>query len=137
MNRIIQQMVHTMLYETRTPHTFWGEAVHTIADILKKAHVWVNNNKNSYELWYGKRATVKHFRIFGRKCFIKKNDDKLGKFESRDNEGMLLGYTSRRKGYKCFNKRIQKLVECIDVAVAEASKEWSIRIMKWNENTKS
>jgi hypothetical protein len=43
----------------------------------------------------------------------------LGKFHSRDDEGILLGYSSRRKGYKCYNKIIHKIVESIDVKVDE------------------
>lgn len=60
-------------------------------------------------------------RIFGSKCFIKKNDDKLEKFESRVDEGILLGYSSRRKGHKCYIKRLQNIVESIDVMIDEAS----------------
>jgi len=46
-----------------------------------------------------------HFRVFGSKCFIKNNDEKLGKFEPRE-EGIFLGYSSRSKAYKCYNKRL-------------------------------
>lgn len=121
MNKTIQQMERSMLDDSGTPHTLWGEAIHTTMDILNKAHVWVDNDKTKYELWYGKPATVKHFRISGRKCFIKKNDDKLRKFESRVDEGILLGYSSRSKGNKCYNKRLQKIVEIIDIVIDEAS----------------
>jgi len=78
-------------------------------DILNKAHVQVNNDKTPYALWFGMPTTVKHFRIFGSKCYIKNNDDKIGKFESRANERILLGYSSRSKGYKCYHKRIQNI----------------------------
>lgn len=115
MNRTVQQMVCVMLNESGTPQTFWREAVDTAVNILNKAHVQVNSDKNPYELWYGKLATLKHFRIFGNKCFINKIDDKVGKFESRVDEGILLGYSSRIKGYKCYNKRLQNIVESIDV----------------------
>lgn len=56
---------------------------------------------------------------FGSKCFIKKNDEKLGKFEARSDEGILLGYLSGNKGYKCYNKRLWKIVERIDVVIDE------------------
>jgi hypothetical protein len=42
----------------------------------------------------------KHFKVFVRKCYIKINEEILGKFYSRDDEGILLGYSSRSKGYK-------------------------------------
>ena len=55
-----------MLDESRTPDTFWGEAAHTVVNILNKAHVRVNSDKTPYELWYGNLPTVKHFRVFRR-----------------------------------------------------------------------
>lgn len=59
--------------------------------------------------------------MFASKCFLKKIDDKLGKFESRVVEGILLGYSSRSKWYKCYNKRPQKIVESIHFVIDEAS----------------
>eukprot|EP00253_Pinus_taeda_P013018 PITA_13018 len=49
-------------------------------------------------------------------------DEKLGKFEPRADEGILLGYSSRSKGYKCYNKRLGKIIEIINVVVDEACK---------------
>ena len=109
-----------MLDESGTPDTFWGEAEHTVVNILNKAHVQVNSDKTPYELQYGNLPIVKHFRVFGRKCFIKNNDEKLGNFEPREDEGIFLGYSSRIKAYKCYNKILQKIVECIDVVIDES-----------------
>jgi len=109
-----------MLDESRTLATFWREAEFVVVTILNKANVWINSNQTPYEIWYGKTPTIKNFRVFGRKCFIKRTDEKLGKFEPRADEGILLGYLSRSKGYKCYNKRLQKFVESIDVVIDEA-----------------
>lgn len=103
-------MACSKLNESRTPQTLWGEVLHTVVDILNKAHAYVNNDKTPYELWYSKHKIDKNLRIFINKCLKKKNDDNLEKFESRVREGILLGYFSKRKGYKCYNKRIQKIV---------------------------
>jgi hypothetical protein len=132
MNRTIQQMARAMLDDSGTPDTFWGEAAHTAANILNKAHVRVNSDKTPYELWYGKSPTVKHFRVFGSKCFIKNNDEKLGKFEPRANEGIFLGYSSRSKAYKCYNKRLRKIVECIDVVINESPAKTPSRYVQKN-----
>ena len=106
--------------EFGTSNTFWGEAAHTVVNIINKDHVHVNSDKTPYELRYGKLPTIKHFKVFGRKCFIKNIDEKLGKFEPRADEGIFLGYSSRSNGYKCYNKRLRKFVECIDVVIDEA-----------------
>jgi hypothetical protein len=44
---------------------------------------------------------VKHFRVFGRKFYIKREDDTMGKFDSHVDKGILVGYSSIRKAYKC------------------------------------
>ena len=70
-------------------------------------------------MWFGQLASIKHFKVFGSKCYIKNNDDHLGKFDSRDDEGIFLGYEMNSEGYRCFNKRMHKLVDCIDVWIDE------------------
>jgi hypothetical protein len=43
----------------------------------------------------------------------------LGKFDSRDDEGIFLGYSSRSKAYRCYNKALGKIVESANVKVDE------------------
>jgi hypothetical protein len=69
-------------------------------------------------LWYGRPASIKHFKVFGSKCYIKNNDENLGKYDDRDDEGIFLGYATSNKGYRCYNK-MHKMVDCIDVKVDE------------------
>jgi hypothetical protein len=72
---------------------------------------------------YGKedQANVKHFRVFGRKCYIKR-DGRMGKFYSCVDKGLLVGYSSTRKSYKCYNLRLNKFVESINVTINETSR---------------
>jgi hypothetical protein len=62
---------------------------------------------------------VKHFIVFGRKCYIKREDGRMGKFDSHVDKGLLVGYTSTRKAYKCYNLRLNKVVERINVTIDE------------------
>ena len=119
MNRTVQQMARAMLNESGTPATFWGEVAFAAVTILNKTNVRVNSTQTPHELWYGKTPTVKYFKIFGSKCYIKRTDENLGKFEPRADEGILLGYSPHNKPYKCYNKRLGKIVENIDVVVDE------------------
>lgn len=77
------------------------------------------NNKTPYELWHGKPTTVKYFIIFGSPCFIKKDDDYLGKFDPRLDEGIFLGYSSKSKAYRYFNKILHKIATSVNVKVHE------------------
>jgi hypothetical protein len=75
--------------------------------------------KIPYELWKGRPTNVKHFRVFGSKCYIKREDGRMGKFDSRVDKGVLVGYSSTRKAYKCYNLRLNKVVESINVTIDE------------------
>jgi hypothetical protein len=62
---------------------------------------------------------VKHFIVFGSKCYIKREDGSMGKFDSHVDKGILVGYSSTRKEYKCYNLRLNKVVESINLTIDE------------------
>jgi hypothetical protein len=95
------------------------EEIHTNVHILNKSHLRPHSDKSLYELCFGRPASIKHFKVFGSKCYIKNNDENLGKYDDRDDEGIFLGYATNNKEYICYNKRIYKLVDCIDIKVDE------------------
>nr|XP_023876782.1 exopolygalacturonase-like [Quercus suber] len=45
----------------------------------------------------------------------------MGKFDSRSDEGIFLGYFSTSKAYQVYNKRIMKVIETVNVVVNESS----------------
>ena len=75
-------------------------------------------NKTPYELWFDHSPLVKYFEIFGSKCYIKRDDD-IGKFDPRNDESIFLGYSLKRKAYRCFNYRTKTIVECANVRIDE------------------
>jgi hypothetical protein len=60
-----------------------------------------NTDKTTCQLWKGRPTNVKHFIVFGSKCYIKREDGRMGKFDSRVDKGVIVGYLSIRKEYKC------------------------------------
>ena len=75
-------MARTMLNDSELSDKFWGQAVHTFVHILNIGLLRNDSDKTPYELWTRIPANVKHFKIFGRKCFIKRDDGKIKKFDS-------------------------------------------------------
>jgi hypothetical protein len=43
----------------------------------------------------------------------------MGKFDTRVDKGILVGYSSTRKAYKCYNLRLNEVVESINVTIDE------------------
>jgi hypothetical protein len=81
-----------------------------------------NNDKNPYKLWKARPTNVKHFRVFGSKCYIKREYGRIGKFDSHVDKLILVGYSSTRKAYKCYNLILNKIVESINVIIDETGR---------------
>ena len=64
---------------------------------------------------------MKYFRIFGSTCFMLKDEENVGKFDSRSDEGIFLGYSSTSKAYRVYNKRTMKVMETVNVVIDESS----------------
>jgi hypothetical protein len=76
-----------------------------------------NHDKTPYDIWFGRPKSVKHFRFFGSKCYIKNDEDNLGNFDPRSNEGIFLGYSPNKKAYIFYNIRLLKIVESANVKI--------------------
>jgi hypothetical protein len=117
----VQEMVQTMLMDSKLTYVFWTHVVHTGVHIQNTVILRNNGEKTPYELWKGRLENVNHFRVFGRKCYIKIEDGRMQKFDSHVDKGILIGYSSTRKAYKCCNLRINKFLERINVTIDETS----------------
>ena len=129
----MKEMARTMLDESKLSNRYWKEDVHIVVYTLNRAQLRVKIKHTPYELWYGYPSLVKHFKIFGNKCFIKNSKDNIGSFDSHCDEGIFLGYSSHSKAYKCFNKRLNKIMENIHVKVNEVVQDMKVNV----ENTLS
>ena len=106
-----------MLNEARLSCGYWREAISIVVYTLNRGQLKFNSKKNIYELWYGRNPSVKYFRVFGSKCYIKNLDGDLGKFDARSDEGIFLGYASKKNAYRCYNLRSHKIVEIADAKI--------------------
>jgi hypothetical protein len=96
-------MERSMMNERNIPQTYWIEAIHTVFHILNKSHLRLHSDKTPYEVWFGRSASIKHFKIFGSKFYIKNNDENIGKYDDRADEGILLGYA-------CYTSKLLTLI---------------------------
>jgi hypothetical protein len=112
-------MIHS---KNRAQH-FWGEAVNTACHIINMVYSRPENNKTPYEIWRGKKPTVKYFKTFGSKCYILRDRENLGKFDSKSDEGIFLGYSTNSRAYRVFNKRTEIVMESINVVIDDEEVE--------------
>ena len=128
-------MARSMMNERNISQAYWVEAIHTTVHVLNKAHLRPNSDKTPYELWFGRPASIKHFKVFGSKCYIKNNDEHLEKYDDRVDEGIFLGYVANNKGCTCYNMRLHKLIDCIDIKIDEGIPVKDIQISSVEPNT--
>ena len=119
---ITQEMAQTMLMDYKLTDIFWTHVVHTSIHIQNRVMLRNNTEKTPYELWKGRPTNVKHFRVFGRKCYIKREHGRMGKFDSCVDKGVLIGYSSKRITYTCYNMTLNKVVENINVTIDETGR---------------
>jgi hypothetical protein len=73
-----------------------------------------------FELLFGRKPSISHFRPFGCKCFVLKRGN-LDKFESCSFDGILLGYTPHGRSYRVYNFETNTVVESCDVTFDETA----------------
>ena len=120
-NSVIQEMARAILHNKEVVRNLWGEAVNTACHMVNMVYSRLGTKKTSYELWRGRKPNVKYFRIFESTCFILKDRENVGKFDSRSDEGIFLGYSSTSKAYRVYNKRTMKVIETVNVVIDESS----------------
>jgi hypothetical protein len=112
-------MARTMLDEHRTPKRFWADAISTACYISNRILRSILD-LTPFELHFGRKPSISHFRPFGCKCFVLKRGN-LDKFESRSLDGILLGYTPHGRSYRVYNFETNTVVKSCDVTFDETT----------------
>jgi hypothetical protein len=110
-------MARTMLDEHGTPRRFWADAISTACYVSNRIFLRILL-LTPFELRFGQKPSVSHFRPFGCKCFILTCGN-LDKFESRSFDGILLGYTPHGRSYRVYSFDTNTIVDSCDVTFDE------------------
>jgi hypothetical protein len=108
-----------MICESNVDKYFWAEALNTTCYILNRVTIRKGLNKSPYELWKERKPNISYFHIFGCYCYILNIRDNLGKFDSKSDKGIFLGYSLTSKAYRIYNVRTQTLEESMHVKFDE------------------
>jgi hypothetical protein len=103
-----------MLDEHGTPRRFWADAISTACYVSNRIFLRSIFLLTPFELRFGQKSSVSHFRPFGCKCFILKRGN-LDKFESRSFDDIFLGYTPHGRSYRVYSFDTNTVVESCDV----------------------
>jgi hypothetical protein len=119
-NRTLVEMARTMLDEHETPRRFWADAISTACYVSNRIFLRSILLLTPFELRFGRKPSVSHFKPFGYKCFVLKHGN-LDKFESRSFDGILLRYTPHGRSYRVYSFETNTVVESCDVTFNETT----------------
>jgi hypothetical protein len=54
-------MGRVMIHSQNLAQHFWGEVINTACHIINRVYLRPETNKTPYEIWRGKKPTVKYF----------------------------------------------------------------------------
>jgi hypothetical protein len=116
-NRTLQESTRVMLHAKHLPYHFWAEAMNTTCYIHNRVTLRKGTSSTLYELWKDRKPTVKHFHVFGNKCYILADREQRRKMDLKSDEGIFLGYSTNNRVYRVFNSRTKVVMESINVVI--------------------
>lgn len=109
-NRTLVEMARCMLSDTHQPTYLWDEAIHTASYIRNRCPTAANHNTTPFELFWGRKPSVSHMRVFGCKAIAIVKTGQRNKLQQRAQEYIFVGYSTGQKGYRLYDKRTRQLV---------------------------
>ncbi|KAK2396403.1 hypothetical protein QL285_058059 [Trifolium repens] len=95
--------------------------MNTACYIHNKVTLRKGTSSTLYELWKERKPTVKHFHVFGSKCYILADREQRRKLDPKSDEGIFLGYSINSKAYRVYNSKTKVVMESINVVVNDLS----------------
>jgi hypothetical protein len=118
-NMHITEITRAMLNEKNLLNYFWVEAVATAVYIMNRTPTAAVHGMTPEEKFTGKKPDVSHLRVSGCIAYKHVPDKKRSKLDPKAGKCIFIRYSSKQKGYRCFNPSIRKLQASRDVVFDE------------------
>jgi len=101
-NRTIVESARTMLEAKNLPKILWAEAVSTAVYVLNRTPSSSDALSTPFEIWFGRKPDVAHLQVFGTTAFTYVDKQFRGKFDSKAERGILVGYAGESPNYRIY-----------------------------------
>ena len=92
-NRTLVEAARAMLYaHSNLPKRLWAELVNTAAYIINRTGASAVEGKSPFELWFGKKPSIKHLKVIGTTCYAYIPEQKRKKLDKKALKCVLIGY---------------------------------------------
>ena len=114
MNRILVEMTHSMLSESKLPLKFWAEALVMAADLRNRCPAEALKGTTCYEAFTGEKPNLNNLCRFGCIAFAHVPKNKRKKLDSKARKCILLRYGPRTKGYWLYDPKSKQVIHSRD-----------------------
>jgi len=118
MNTTIAEKVICMLSHSKLPKTFSGEEVKTVFDWINLSPSIPLNGEIPKEVWFGKKASYGHLRVFGCKAFVYISKDERSNL-AKAKECTYLGSPRDELGFRLCDPNNKKIIQSRDMVFFE------------------
>lgn len=120
-NRFLVEMARTLLIDAGMDKRFWAESLVTAVYIKNRTPAKKIDYLTPYEIWYGKKADISNFRVFGSYVYAHIPKEKRVKFDSKAKKYRFVGYQDGIKGYRLVDPATNQIIVSRDVRFDEVS----------------
>ncbi|XP_018479287.1 uncharacterized protein LOC108850218 [Raphanus sativus] len=118
-HRHILNVSRALLFQSKLPVKFWGEAVMTAAHVINRTPTKVLQGRSPYEILYGTKPQYEHLRVFGSLCYTHHRSRDRDKFGPRSRRCIFVGYPFGQKGWKVYDLEKKEFIISLDVVFYE------------------
>ncbi|GKC71906.1 putative ribonuclease H-like domain-containing protein [Tanacetum coccineum] len=104
-----------MLIYAKAPLFLWAEAVATACYTQNRSIIRCHHRKTPYEILHDRKPDLSYLHVFGALCYPNNDSEDLGKLQAKADIGIFIGYAPKKKSYRIYNRRTQKIIETIHV----------------------
>lgn len=118
-NRTVIESAKAMLHNRQLPLFLWADATHTAVYLKNRTASNVIGGCTPYELWFAKKPSVAHLRVFGCDAYVHIPKEQRTKWEKNAFKGILVGYHEESKAYRVFDAESRRVFIRRDVIFNE------------------
>jgi Integrase core domain len=108
-NRHILEVTRSLMFQSKIPKYLWSDAILTATYLINRLPSVVLEYKSPLETLNNQKISLNHLRIFGCTCFVYNQDIHRDKLDSRAIKCVFIGYSTKKKGYKCLDPNSNKI----------------------------
>jgi hypothetical protein len=114
-NRYLLEVARSLMFTMNVQKFLWGEAIKTDAYLINHKLSRVLGHKAPTECLTGTNSFIVPPKVFGCTCFVHDYRSSVEKLDPRALKCIFVGYSSTKKGYKCWYPSEKRFFVSMDV----------------------